>query len=71
MEEIFKQYGTPIIIVTVIVALIAIFGLLLASNNNGPIMQQFSNLIKTFFEEAKFTGGGSAPASTILGGFIL
>lgn len=70
MEEIFKQYGTPIIIVTVIVALIAIFGLLLASNN-GPIMQQFSNLIKTFFEEAKFTGGGSAPASTILGGFIL
>ena len=68
MEEIFKQYGTPIIIVTIIVALIAIFGILLASDN-GPIMTQFSNLIKTFFEEAKFTGGG--PASTIIGGFIL
>ena len=68
MEEIFKQYGTPIIIVTIIVALIAIFGILLASDN-GPIMTQFSNLIETFFEEAKFTGGG--PASTIIGGFIL
>lgn len=67
MEEIFKQYGTPIIIVTIIVALIAIFGILLA--NGGPIMTQFSNLIETFFEEAKFTGGGSA--STIIGGFIL
>lgn len=31
MEEIFKQYGTPIIIVTIIVALIAIFGILLLS----------------------------------------
>lgn len=68
MEEIFKQYGTPIIIVTIIVALIAIFGILLSSAN-GPIMRQFSELIKTFFEEAKFTGGGSA--STIIGGFIL
>lgn len=68
MEEIFKQYGTPIIIVTIIVALIAIFGILLSSAN-GLIMRQFSELIKTFFEEAKFTGGGSA--STIIGGFIL
>lgn len=68
MEEIFKQYGTPIIIVTIIVALIAIFGILLSSHN-GPILTQFSKLIETFFEEAKFTGGGSA--STIIGGFIL
>lgn len=68
MEEIFKQYGTPIIIVTIIVALIAIFGILLSSKD-GLIMRQFSKLIETFFEEAKFTGGGSA--STIIGGFIL
>lgn len=54
MEEIFKQYGAPVIIVSVIVALIAIFALLL-NTNNGAIIGQFQSLITKFFEEAKFT----------------
>ena len=54
MEEIFKQYGAPIITVTVIVALIAIFAFLL-NTNNGTIMTQFNDLVTKFFAEAKFT----------------
>ena len=56
MEEIFKQYSTPIIIVIVVLALLLIFGILL-NQNGGPIMQNFQNLITSFFQEAnkKFT----------------
>ena len=67
MEEIFKQYGTPIIIVTVIVALIAIFTFLLSNNDGGFIFDQFKKLITDFFNEARFT-----PAhSTIVVGMSL
>lgn len=65
MEEIFKQYGSPIIIVSVIVALIAIFALLL-NTSGGPILAQFQKLITDFFNEAKFT-----PSSTIIAGMCL
>lgn len=58
MEEIFKQYGAPVIIVSVIVALIAIFALLL-NTNNGAIIGQFQSLISKFFAEAKFTSSGT------------
>lgn len=68
MEEIFKQYGAPIIIVSVIVALIVIFGILL-STNNGLILQQFNNLIQQFFAKANFTGIGGAPSTMIAGLF--
>ena len=56
MEEIFKQYSTPIIIVIVVLALLLIFGILL-NQNGGPIMSNFQNLITSFFQEAnkKFT----------------
>lgn len=54
MEEIFKQYGAPVIIVSVIVALIAIFTLLL-NTKDGAIIGQFRTLITNFFAEAKFT----------------
>lgn len=55
MEEIFKQYSTPIIIVIVVLALLAIFGALLASG--GPIADNFNSLVTSFFDEAnkKFT----------------
>lgn len=66
MEEIFKQYGAPIIIVSVIVALIAIFALLL-NTNNGAIIGQFQQLITDFFNEAKFTPG----PGTIVAGMSL
>lgn len=64
MEEIFKQYGAPVIIVSVIVALIAIFAVLL-NDNGGVIINQFNNLISKFFAEAKFTH------STIIAGMSL
>lgn len=68
MEEIFKQYGAPVIIVSVIVALIVIFGILL-STNNGAIITQFNNLITQFFQKANFTGIGGAPSTMIAGLF--
>lgn len=66
MEEIFKQYGAPIIIVSVIVALIVIFGILL-STNNGLILQQFNNLITQFFAKANFEGIGGTILPGLLG----
>jgi hypothetical protein len=66
MEEIFKQYGAPIIIVSVIVALIVIFGILL-STNNGLILQQFNHLIEQFFAKANFTGIGGTILPGLLG----
>lgn len=69
MEEIFKQYGAPIIIVSVIVALIVIFGLLLKADNTGVIYTQFKNLITDFFNKANFTSGaaGETPGVIIAG----
>lgn len=70
MEEIFKQYGAPIIIVSVIVALIVIFGILLSTKNgSGPILDQFKNLITQFFQKANFTSGaaGETPGVIIAG----
>lgn len=66
MEEIFKQYGAPVIIVSVIVALIAIFAVLLNANS-GPITDQFNNLITKFFAEAKFTSGTIVAGMSLLG----
>ena len=69
MEEIFKQYGAPIIIVTVIVALIAIFTFLM--KDNGAIVQQFQQLITNFFSAAKFTPSDSAPGAILAGMCLL
>lgn len=66
MEEIFKQYGAPVIIVSVIVALIAIFALLL-NTKNGAIINQFNQLITDFFKEAKFTPGTIVAMAGLLG----
>lgn len=50
MEEIFKQYGGPIITVLVIVCLLAIMTLLLQTN--GPVRDLFQNLMNQFFDLA-------------------
>ena len=55
MEEIFKQYGGPIITVIVIVALIAIMTILLAGD--GVVHDMFSDLITKFFEKSGLDGG--------------
>lgn len=59
MEEIFKQYSTPIIIVLVVIALIAIFAVLL--NDNGAVMSQFKDLLTSFFEKANGALKGWTP----------
>lgn len=51
MEEIFKQYGGPIIMVLVIVAILAIMAFLL-QNENGLVYNMFSALIEDFFDIA-------------------
>lgn len=56
MEEIFKQYGGPIIMVLVIVAILAIMALLLAVN--GPVKDMFDNLLKDFFNLAQLRTNG-------------
>lgn len=69
MEEIFKQYGAPIIIVSVIVALIVIFGILLSTDSGGVIMGNFKELISNFFDKANFASGavGEKPSVIIAG----
>lgn len=47
MEEIFKQYGGPIITVMVIVGIIALVSILLATDG-GPINEAFHALIEKF-----------------------
>lgn len=62
MEEIFKQYSTPIIIVLVVLALIAIFALLLSTTDAGGIvMKQFKDLLTSFFERANDALGSWNP----------
>ena len=46
MEEIFKQYGGPIITVLVIVAILAIMAVVL--KDNGLVHNMFSNLLTEF-----------------------
>lgn len=60
MEEIFKQYSTPIIIVLVVIALIAIFAVLL-SKADGAVMSQFKDLLTSFFEKANGALSGWTP----------
>ena len=50
MEEIFKQYAAPIIIAIVIVALVAIVGLLLTTG--GPVATGFQGMINDFMAKA-------------------
>lgn len=71
MEEIFKQYGAPIIIVSVIVALIVIFGILLSTDSGGIIMENFKNLIQSFFNKANFESGAAGEVtSTVIAGIL-
>lgn len=50
MKVIFEEYSGIIIIGAVIIALIAIVGLLLASG--GPVHNAFINMVNSLFEQA-------------------
>ena len=52
MEEIFKQYSTSIILILVVIALIAIFAILLSTDAGGAVMDQFKQLLTSFFSKA-------------------
>ncbi|MEY8391759.1 hypothetical protein AALA98_10350 [Lachnospiraceae bacterium 45-W7] len=51
MKVIFEEYSGIIITAVAIVALLAIIGLLLASN--GPVHKAFADLIQGLFKEVK------------------
>ena len=57
MEEIFKQYSGPIIIAIVIVALIALFGIVLSTSEGSLVLTNFRNLIDNFFRKANLASG--------------
>ena len=57
MEEIFKQYSGPIIIAIVIVALIALFGIVLSTKEGSLVLTNFRNLIDNFFRKANLASG--------------
>lgn len=60
MEEIFKQYSTSIIIILVVIALLAIFAFLLKVDG-GAVMDQFKQLLTSFFEKANGALNGWNP----------
>ena len=59
MEEIFKQYGSKIITVLAIVAIIGIITLVIGSDANSIVYQAFSDLIRNFYSSA----GGTVPGA--------
>ena len=66
MEEIFKQYSGPIIIAIVIVALIALFGIVLSTSEGSLVLTNFRNLIDNFFRKANLAGGTIQLMSTMM-----
>ncbi len=57
MDEIFKQYGSTIITVLAIVAVIGIITLVIGSDTSSIVYQAFSKLIENFYSSA----GGVIP----------
>ena len=57
MDEIFKQYGSTIITVLAIVAVIGIITLVIGSDTQSIVYKAFSELIGNFYK----TGGGITP----------
>lgn len=51
MDEIFKQYGSTIITVLAILALVGIITLVIGAKD-GIVYQEFSNLIQNFYKNA-------------------
>ncbi|MBO5303717.1 MAG: hypothetical protein J6A92_06670 [Lachnospiraceae bacterium] len=60
MEEIFKQYGSTIITVMAIIAVIGILVLVIGNDNTSIVYKAFSELINGFYEKANTAAGFSA-----------
>lgn len=59
MDEIFKQYGSTIITVLAIIAVIGIITMVIGKDSNSIVYQAFSDLIKGFYSSA----GGIKPGA--------
>ena len=57
MEEIFKQYGSTMITVLAIVAVIGIITLVIGTDNQSMVYQAFSDLIHNFYTRANAAAG--------------
>ncbi|MBO5372427.1 MAG: hypothetical protein J6A75_06885 [Lachnospiraceae bacterium] len=61
MEEIFKQYGSTIITVLAIIAVIGIMMLVIGNNDTSIVYKAFSELITGFYEKANTAAGFGTP----------
>ena len=57
MQEILKEYGPAIITVVAIIALIVVVVAVIGSDGAGVVGKAFSDLISSFFGQAKEAGG--------------
>ena len=53
MQDILKEYGPALITVIAIIALVAVVTFIIGSNDTSVVGKEFSNLITTFFNDAK------------------
>ncbi len=61
MDEIFKQYGSTIITVLAIVAMIGIIVLVIGSDSNSIVYKAFADLISGFYTNANSAAGLPTP----------
>ena len=57
MKEIFQEYGGILITITAILAVIAVVLVVIGTDGNGVIGTAFSDLIKSFIDNANTTAG--------------
>ncbi len=53
MQDILKEYGPALITVIAIVALVAVVTFIIGTNDQGIVGHQFSELITSFFAQAR------------------
>lgn len=57
MDEIFKQYGSTIIVVLAIIALIGIIALVIGSGNSSIVYKELNGLVTGFYDKASDAAG--------------
>lgn len=61
MDEIFKQYGSTIVTVLAIIAMIGIIVLVIGSDTNSIVYKAFKDLIEGFYANANSAAGLTPP----------
>lgn len=57
MDEIFKQYGSAIVTVLAIIAIVGIIALIIGNGNTSVVYTELSGLVRHFFEKAQASAG--------------